>query len=352
MKKIKINYNLVAEFLFSMMRVFDQKDRFENGKVLVIHNREIEKYCQRVRVQIDPDIKTEFRKFVNGFTGGMLALVDYAVASRIESVTAFLECMDNLTSLELVDLYLKEYHITELTSSSPKKDIIQQVREKVESRVVTKESKLIRLFLKDEELKEQMLSYFTYYYDNFFKELEEELIHRLDETKRRHEQLIVAEEEKFIDHILPFVRNESIPLTSLNLHVSYTGEISNMLWRYENEEEVRYIYGVAHEQKMDNEYTNIIRKEFLKLLQDDTRYSIIKLLGEKKWYGKELADHFGLTTATMSYHLNRLTNFGVVDIEKGVNKRYYYSLNKSALKKLYMRVLDDVLGGENNEMDG
>lgn len=351
MGHITIKYNIVAEFIFSIMRIFDQNDLFENGKVLVIHNRELERYCQNVRTKLEPFIKSEIRQFINGFNGGMLALIDYCVSSEFANIEDFISHIEGMTSKELVGIYLKEYHINDLTPDSPKGEIVKAVKAKVETRLASKEGKYIKLLLRGEETKEQMTGYFKHYYKTFFSQIETQIMEKLEEIKVRHERMVKTNRQMFLDHIFPFLRNEDIKLEQLSIYVSYTGEISNMLWRYEGEKQIRYIYGVAHEQKMDKDYTSVIRKEFLKLLQDDTRYGILKLLGEKKWYGKELADHFGLTTATMSYHLNRLTNFGVVDIEKGVSKRYYYSLNKEAIKKLYLRVLDDLLEGEFDEVD-
>lgn len=67
-------------------------------------------------------------------------------------------------------------------------------------------------------------------------------------------------------------------------------------------------------------------------VSDSTRFSIIKLLLNKDYYGLELAEAIGISNAAVSYHLTNLMMSGVVTVEKGDHK-CYYSLNKERLKK-------------------
>ncbi len=65
-------------------------------------------------------------------------------------------------------------------------------------------------------------------------------------------------------------------------------------------------------------------------ISDSTRFSIIKLLLEKDYYGLELAEAIGISNAAVSYHLTSLVMSGIVTVEKG-DHRCYYSLNKNKL---------------------
>lgn len=67
-------------------------------------------------------------------------------------------------------------------------------------------------------------------------------------------------------------------------------------------------------------------------LSDSTRFSIIKLLLNKDYYGLELAEAIGISNAAISYHLTSLMMSGVVTVEKG-NHKCYYSLNKEKIKE-------------------
>lgn len=67
-------------------------------------------------------------------------------------------------------------------------------------------------------------------------------------------------------------------------------------------------------------------------LSDNTRFSIIKLLLKKDYYGLELAEAIGISNAAISYHLTALMMSGIVTVEKG-DHRCYYSLNKNKISE-------------------
>jgi len=69
-----------------------------------------------------------------------------------------------------------------------------------------------------------------------------------------------------------------------------------------------------------------------KNLSDKTRFSIIKLLLERDYFGLEIANALNITTATVSYHMNSLAFTGLIHIERKEHKSYY-SLNKNTLRR-------------------
>lgn len=80
----------------------------------------------------------------------------------------------------------------------------------------------------------------------------------------------------------------------------------------------------------------------LKVLADDTRFQILRLLSHKPWYGAELAQQLQLSTATISYHLNALMEIKAIKIEKIRNKQYY-SLDKDNIEGIIKGVLYQLL---------
>lgn len=67
-----------------------------------------------------------------------------------------------------------------------------------------------------------------------------------------------------------------------------------------------------------------------KQISDNTRFSIVKLLLKRDYYGLELSEALGITTSTVSYHMGFLVYSGIVRAEKKDHKAYY-SLNKDRL---------------------
>ena len=78
--------------------------------------------------------------------------------------------------------------------------------------------------------------------------------------------------------------------------------------------------------------------KFLKAMGDETRQRMIALLAETVRPAGELAELLGITPATCSHHLSRLSELGLVDVEKEGNFRLY-SLRHQALNELRQDVL-------------
>lgn len=68
-----------------------------------------------------------------------------------------------------------------------------------------------------------------------------------------------------------------------------------------------------------------------KVLSDRTRFDIIKMLYEKESYGQEIAQRLGITTATVSYHMDFLFAASLIRLKRK-SRRIYYSLNTEQIK--------------------
>ncbi|MGI6584608.1 MAG: winged helix-turn-helix transcriptional regulator [Gracilibacteraceae bacterium] len=75
----------------------------------------------------------------------------------------------------------------------------------------------------------------------------------------------------------------------------------------------------------------------LKVIDDKSRMEILRILMNNKSYGKALSDMVGISTPTVSHHLDILKNAGFIKEEKIRNIKYFYA-DKEKLKK----VMDDM----------
>ena len=82
--------------------------------------------------------------------------------------------------------------------------------------------------------------------------------------------------------------------------------------------------------KDQSDYTD----EILKALNDPRRLAILRLLKQRSWFSKELADELNLTPATVSYHMDILFKAELIRIEHSAQRRYYYTINDKGVKKL------------------
>jgi len=88
--------------------------------------------------------------------------------------------------------------------------------------------------------------------------------------------------------------------------------------------------------------------ETLKAISDPVRRDILEMLRQGKKSAGEIANHFNLTNATVSYHLSQLKKAELINEEKYKNF-IYYELNVSVFEEVLVWIYK--LGGEKDEKD-
>ncbi len=84
--------------------------------------------------------------------------------------------------------------------------------------------------------------------------------------------------------------------------------------------------------------------ETLKAISDPVRRDILGMLKGGKKSAGEIAEHFNLTGATVSYHLSKLKSADLIAEEKYKNF-IYYELNASVFEEVLTWIY--ALGGKN-----
>ena len=79
----------------------------------------------------------------------------------------------------------------------------------------------------------------------------------------------------------------------------------------------------------------------LKLLSDKSKLEILELTKDEAYYGAQLAEKLGLTTATISHHTSALFDQNLLNIEK-VDSKIFFKENKEAIETL-IRYLEATL---------
>jgi len=83
--------------------------------------------------------------------------------------------------------------------------------------------------------------------------------------------------------------------------------------------------------------------ETLKAISDPVRRDILQMLKKGRKSAGEIAEHFDLTGATVSYHLTKLKQADLIAEQK--NKNFiYYELNASVFEEVLTWIYD--LGGK------
>lgn len=79
--------------------------------------------------------------------------------------------------------------------------------------------------------------------------------------------------------------------------------------------------------------------ETMRALGDPVRREILNLLKGGRRTAGDLASHFDMTAATVSYHLNQLKRAGLI-YESREKNFIYYSLNASVLEEVLLWLQD------------
>ena len=87
--------------------------------------------------------------------------------------------------------------------------------------------------------------------------------------------------------------------------------------------------------------------ETMKALSDPARREILNLLKTGSMTAGDIAGHFDMTAATVSYHLSQLKRAGLI-FESRRKNYIYYSLNASVLEEVLLW-LEGVKGERKNE---
>lgn len=86
--------------------------------------------------------------------------------------------------------------------------------------------------------------------------------------------------------------------------------------------------------------------ETFKALSDPIRREILVMLKEGKMSAGEIAEHFDMTAATISYHLSQLKKAGLL-FETKYKNFIYYEINVSVFEELMLWFTQ--FGGVKNE---
>lgn len=183
---------------------------------------------------------------------------------------------------------------------------------------------------------------FYYNYHNYYQKIKE-LLERTSKVIQKYDYLIKKEviknfeeaRERIVEYPV-FLKIENAgeavivqPSIFAFNAMSLMGEKLNRLY-------YGYLFFILTDLKSYSLSEETLIMNCFKALGDKTRFRIFSMLQNKKLYLQELSRLVGLTPATVSYHLDYLKRFNLIEIEEvsiDTNK-IYYRLNTSVVHKL------------------
>lgn len=304
---------------------------------------EQQKWVEEKSRVIPQTIKDELQVFFSKESFIGLSMIRYAYEKKcFQSISEF------ITQLEMEPAHTIFYHFLQTGFTPDEVEDINNLEEvsffiKQTSLPESEKWKLTFLYVDIENTKQRFLSllkqYFEFYFKDdlpFFMEKQQENLKLLDEKS------IFLTRER-IGEAFPNIPSYIIEHKEIKLILSpsFFYDISSLC--SENDHSFIYHFGI-------NEYDSMTKKKMtqddvldaIKIVADEKRIKIIKLLNKAPRYGYELANTLGLSNSTISHHLSTLSSIGIVFSIRLENK-VYYQLDKEKLQAIMEALTNSLL---------
>ena len=351
MTSITIQYNMALELINAVMR-YARKDelcRFcnnEEGETLVL-NPSVVEWIENIDKEISPFLRNDLMQ-IKRLTWIEHSLSNTVLANGLETGSQLISYLRTMPAEDFLKSYLDVFELgwdgeKALDTTMFLDALAVSVEEEDDRRFILDITK------NPEELKNRVLISLDAFYNKFFKGTADGIATVLREKIASHTKAFKENPELFIRVFLvmnPADYTKAVEAGNIQIYISFYNELAIEFKRRLG----IVIYGVGVEQRFIRELSENKRRQVFKALSDDKRVEILKLLAEREWYGNELAKHFNLTTATMSYHISKLVDHGMISISPGENNRFYYRLERDRVKELILQSMREIIGDEKKDI--
>lgn len=335
MKSRQIEKNLCLEFTFTLMGVAYHDQVTSSNEVKPPFEHFISDFIRSNYASIPIMVQQDIKLLLKDFSGMYIAILHLILRENFSTPIELINYLKLMSTEDLLNLYL-EGNETGLTIESEKGSL---------EHILNELSLALHQEAKDKELFFEFLNYptnigsrFTHgmevIYTNFFKPYEPVINSKLDNLLIRHQALYDENPEAFINAIL-FQSKESLQDERADIHIYLSYFYGSKVSVAYSDNKVYFFYGSDAEQKLYTKNLTDKYEELIKSLADETRRNLIRFLMHSPHYNKEISDHLGITTATISYHIGRLVDLGIIKHKYQEGKRIYYQVDKDRFEQLF-----------------
>jgi DNA-binding transcriptional ArsR family regulator len=205
-----------------------------------------------------------------------------------------------------------------------------------------KESELILEILKDERMFDTIFKNAIYALkDLFVKEKYLPIKDEIEKKLKQHNETYIKDPIAFVLKMSSgIIKKDDLEKSDAQVYIAYFTYYTIMIEINKDFGVVIYHYKV--ENKDPKEMEKHVVQSLLKFISDRKRYEMIQVLSKERWYANELAKKFGITPATMSYHVNKMFSLGLISFEPAEQNKMYIKLDKERLEYLLNLVIKEL----------
>lgn len=346
----QIKYNHALEFVCAVrkygvekFRDIDWKKIYSKEEVVkelvdFTPSKEVKKWLSYIDNNICPYFSNDLIFVTQEITG----LLDVCFLEIIEKdLSEPNQLLENLKAYDpnqlIKDIY--GFYDLKIPITSSDEDIFKELSKSKPNSMV---SSLLQIMKNPVEYKKRAISSLEKFYNLYYQPFQEDVYKSMKKHLDTHNNLFEKNPLEFINAIGVGDYSDRIKdLDDIDLYLSYFIDLG--MFYYNLNDGITMFYGKSMLEKLKSKEDVDTYKSLFQALSDNTRVEILKLTSKKPYYNKELAEHFNLSTATLSYHLNILLAVEVLNFEPSIiNNRYYYTTNKSKLKEIFDIALKDL----------
>jgi DNA-binding transcriptional ArsR family regulator len=338
---MKLINNVVVDFIFAMYHFANRNKQSENNYKGI---PELAVWCSEYEKKLSPfllnDISLIIEKMI--FPSIYLFML-YKNTPEMETVEDFLQKLEQIKPDELFDYIQKEFlsgRKEELTI-----DVLQDVfvNEGLHPGYdPSEEAELLHVFLRDpKNFLERLHKTYSDFYKLAYKPGRISLKDLEIEKLQWHQNRLEEGAEKYLEQVglSSFISSLSENVEPLLYFSLFSDTITSSFWNIRTA-----IIGAGTDQRIINRSARDKTDDFFSCFGDPKRLEILRLTAKRPWYSTELAKHFDVKPATLSYHINILVDAELLHIVKGEARRFYYTLNKRSIKEYLGFIAQDLLG--------
>ena len=326
---MKLIFSHAIEFYCFLCTFIEEKIEKEKEEHTVPPDPELSEIIQKVDQEISPFLKNDIELFFNKMFFTLWVIFYRIFELKIADEKKLFSYFNNLTDIEFRNIYreglcLKDTPIDQIQEKDIKKSIIENFFHSSRPQ----EKMLKQLLDNPGEWKQRILYTLTEFYEKHYLPFKEKII----DTGSKRVLLAEKEFEKNPNHYLDTLtlghyRDFLKHAEDATVYISYTYDRGLTI----SIKSKIVLIGLSREALLTSANRKLQTNILFSALSDKKRVEILRLLGEREWFSNELAKHFGLTAATMSYHLNKLMGVGLITFRIGDQKKLYYSLSRENL---------------------
>jgi DNA-binding transcriptional ArsR family regulator/ribosomal protein L31E len=346
-QKLKLKSSLVIEYLYLLTRI-SNKDLFQNHPIIQHYRQdsELKETIEEIRKEISPFLKRDLDYFVLNFTGTVSIPLILSLEKGYDSPIEMIDAIEAMDAQAWLQYYFTLNDLKTVMTSCTDQELRAIIEEQIKPSwdlPNRDEEMVIELRKYAEESKGQIVQLYRNFYQKHFKKREAMLQNKLNQILEIHQRFLEDHPKEFMEEILWMKEEYYDQSEDIEFTVTWIGELSHSVSIDENK--IMGVYGFGYLQRFDKEFIKLQTMKLFKVLSDERRLEILRMVGKKPRYATELAKELGLTKATVSYHMNLIIEQGLVTIRVEQN-RVYYDLNTERLNKQLLDVIKDLAGEE------